>query len=215
MWQSTANQVVIRQYWNAPSRPYGEEGIPTLLSQNVFAADNNSYTNQTATVRPRWVMANWDDTEEKFDNVVVAMSAKYFGGKLVLLAAQRYDRFSSQLRSRMEYGDLPVSWDGVTLLYKPVAPDDWATLSYIPRNVTTGVALATKSVPAATRPRENAPGVVTNNGVQIYNPFFANDRFRNDYRRPPTPSSSTTISPDRGRVSVTTAGCASGSSAIG
>jgi hypothetical protein len=192
MWQSTANQVVIRQYWNAPSRPYGEEGIPTLLSQNVFAADNNSYTNQTATVRPRWVMANWDDTEEKFDNVVVAMSAKYFGGKLVLLAAQRYDRFSSQLRSRMEYGDLPVSWDGVTLLYKPVAPDDWATLSYIPRNVTTGVALATKSVPAATRPRENAPGVVTNNGVQIYNPFFANDRFRNDYSPPVNDGSSMT-----------------------
>ena len=35
-----------------------------------------------------------------------------------------------------------------------------------------------------TRPRQNAPGITTNNGVQIYNPFFASDRFRNDYSPP-------------------------------
>lgn len=69
-------------------------------------------------------------------------------------------------------------------VWKPDAPADWAKLSYIPRNANTGVPTATKPVPAVTRPRINPPGIVTNNGVQIYNPFFANDRFRNDYSPP-------------------------------
>jgi hypothetical protein len=135
----------------------------------------------TLLILPRWVPSGWNDTDERFDNAVLAMSAKYLGGKVVLLGATRYDRYSSKLKSQQEFGDLPADWDATTLLYKPEAPADWATLSYIPRNATTGIATATKPVPAVTRPRQNAPGVVTNNGVQIYNPFFANDRFRNDY----------------------------------
>jgi outer membrane receptor for ferric coprogen and ferric-rhodotorulic acid len=184
MWQSTATQVNIRQYWVNPARPYGDAGVPTTLSQNVFATDNNSYTTSTQTITPRWVMSAWNDTDEKFDNAVLAMSAKYFGGKLVLLGATRYDRYSSKLYSQQEFGDLPADWDATTLLYKPEAPADWAKLTYIPRNATTGVATSARPVPAVTRPRQNAPGVVTNNGVQIYNPFFANDRFRNDYSPP-------------------------------
>ena len=184
MWQSTATQVNIRQYWNNPNRPYGDSGVPTTLNENVFASDNNSYTTSTRTITPRWVLSDWNDTDEKFDNAVLAMSAKYFGGKLVLLGASRYDKYSSKLQSRQEFGDLPADWDPMTMLYKPEAPADWAKLSYLPRNATTGVATSAKPVPAVTRPRQNAPGVVTNNGVQIYNPLFANDRFRNDYSPP-------------------------------
>ena len=184
MWQSAAQVISIRQYWNSPARPYGDGGVPTGLSQNVFATDNNSYTTTNRATTPRWTLGEWDDTDQKFDNAVVAVSARYFGGKVAVLAAQRYDRFKTQLFSRMEYGDLPATWDGNTRLYKPTAPADWATLSYIPRNATTGVATATKPVPAATRPRQNPPGVTSNNGVQIYNPFFAGDRFRNDYSPP-------------------------------
>jgi outer membrane receptor for ferric coprogen and ferric-rhodotorulic acid len=184
MWTSTATQVNLRQYWSNPSRPYGDAGIPTTLSRNVFATDNNSATTTTSTIAPRWVISTWNDTDEKFDNAVFALSAKYFGGKLVLLGASRYDKYSSQLRSQQEFGDLPVDWDAQAKLYKPTAPADWATLSYLPRNATTGVATSAKPVPAVTRPRQNAPGVVTNNGVQIYNPFFTGDRFRNDYSPP-------------------------------
>ena len=184
MWQATANQVNIRQYWINPARPYGDAGVPTTLSRNTFAADGTSFTTVSQTITPRWVPSAWNDTDEKFDNAVLAMSAKYLGGKVVLLGATRYDRYSSKLRSQREFGDLPTDWDAQTLLYKPEAPADWATLSYLPRNATTGVATATKPVPAVTRPRQNAPGIVTNNGVQIYNPFFANERFRNDYSPP-------------------------------
>lgn len=184
MWQNTADQVNIRQYWSNSSRPYSEQNMPRTLSRNVFAADNNSFTTTNQTIDPRWVLADWNDQDEKFHNAVAAVSAKYFGGKLVLLGVERYDRYSSKLRSRQEFGDLPITWTGTELLYKPDAPADWAALSYLPRNATTGVATATKPIPAATRPRVNAPGVTTNNGVQIYNPFFANDRFRNDYSPP-------------------------------
>ena len=184
MWQATTNAIYVRQYWNAPSRPFDPALIPGTVNRNVFASNNNSYTTATQTFKPRWVLNDWSDTDEKFNNAVLAVSAKYFGGKLVFLGASRYDRYSSKLRSRMEYGDLSVDWDGATLLYKPEAPADWAKLTYIPRNATTGVATATKAIPAVSRPRINPPGVVTNNGVQIYNPLFANDRFRNDYSPP-------------------------------
>jgi hypothetical protein len=184
MWQSAADQVNIRYHWSAPTRPYGETGVPTTLHRNVFASDNNSFTTTTQTVAPRWILRDWGDQVERFDNAVLAASAKYFDGKLVALIVPRFDRFNTKSRSRVEFGDLPRDWDGHTFYYKPVAPADWAKLTYIPRNATNGVATSTVPIPAATRPRVNEPGVTTNNGVQIPNPFFANDRFRNDYSPP-------------------------------
>lgn len=184
MWQNSADQVNIRQYWSNPFRPYGEKDMPTSLVRNVFASDNNSYTVSNEKISPRWVRSDWNDQDEKFNNAVLALSAKYFGGKLVVLAVPRFDTYSTLLRQRPEFGDLPSTWAGTDLLYKPNAPADWANLSYIPRNATTGVPTSAIAIPAATRPRVNAPGVVTNNGVQIGNPIYAGDRFRNDYSPP-------------------------------
>jgi hypothetical protein len=184
MWQNTADEVNIRQYWSNPFRPYSEKDMPTALVRNVFASDNNSFTVSNEKIVPRWVLSDWNDQDEKFNNAVLAISAKYFGGKLVALAVPRFDTFSTKQRSRAEFGDLPAAWDGTSLVYKPDAPADYKTLSYIPRNATTGAATSAIPVPAVTRPRQNAPGVTTNNGVQIYNPFFAGDRFRNDYSAP-------------------------------
>jgi len=202
MWQSSTYNIYIRQYWNDPSRPFDAAAISHTLSRNAFASDNNSYTTTTSTISPRWVLGDWNDTDEKFDNAVLSMSAKYFGGKLVVLGTSRFDRYSSRFRTRKEFGDLPADWDGLTKFYKPDAPADWATLSYIPRNATTGVATATIPIPAVTRPRINTLTAIggttpfiyngatvgyqngSNNGVQIPNPYFANDRFRNDYNPP-------------------------------
>ena len=185
MWQNTADQVNIRSYWSNPERPYSEANMPRTLLRQLFATDNTPLAAPTpTTITPRWVLSGWNDQDEKFNNAVVAVSAKYFGGKLVLLGVERYDRYSTQLRSSLEFGDLPTTWTGTELLYKPEAPADWARLTYLPRNATTGVATGSVPVPAATRPRVNPPGVTTNNGVQIGNPIFAGDRFRNDYSPP-------------------------------
>jgi len=185
MWQSTADQVNIRQYWSNPSRPYSEANLPRTLLRQTFAADNTPLAAPTPeTLTPRWTLSDWNDQDEKFHNAVFATSAKYFGGRLVLLGVERYDRYRSKLRSRQEFGDLLTTWTGNELLYKPEAPSDWINLTYLPRNATTGGATAARAIPAATRPRQNPPGVTAANGVSVYNPFFANDRFRNDYSPP-------------------------------
>ncbi|MCX6942207.1 MAG: hypothetical protein NTX09_16015 [Verrucomicrobia bacterium] len=189
MWQNTP--IYIRQYLNQPSRPFGDAGVPAALVQRTFATDNNSATTANLGISPRWTLSDWNDTKEEFDNGVLAMSARFFRGKLVALAVSRYDRYKSQLFARPEFGDLPPDWNPQTLIYKPTAPSDWATLRYVPRNAT-GVPTQTQSIPAATRPRQNAPGVVTNNGVQIRNPFYTNERFRNDYSPPANEGSNVT-----------------------
>jgi outer membrane receptor protein involved in Fe transport len=183
MWQSNADQVNIRQYWSNPSRPYGEDSVPATLVRKVYSADNNSSTTTTETLKPRWVLANWDTQDENFNYGVLALSAKFFGGKLVILGAERYDRYSSKLKQRVEFGELPTTWNGTDKIYKPDAPADWTRLSYIPRS-TAGVPTSAQPIPAANRPRVNPPGVTTNNGVQIADPLYSGDRFRNDYSPP-------------------------------
>ncbi|HRE83985.1 MAG TPA: hypothetical protein PLN52_23280 [Opitutaceae bacterium] len=189
MWQATP--IYIRQYWNQDSRPFSDAGVPTALFERTFAADNNSWTTSNVTIAPRWTLSDWSDTEEEFDNAVLAMSARYFGGRLVLLAVSRYDRYKSELLSRPAFGDIATDWNPLSIVYKPEAPADWATLSYIPRNAA-GMPTQTQPIPAATRPRQNPPGVTTNNGVQIRNPLYADDRFRDDYRPPANTGSSMT-----------------------
>ena len=43
-------------------------------------------------------------------DVSVCASAKFFDGKLVFLGANRYDRYSSKLKQRVEFGELPTTW---------------------------------------------------------------------------------------------------------
>lgn len=189
MWPATP--IYIRQYGNQNSRPFGDTGVPSALFERTFSADNNSLTSSNVTIAPRWSLSDWSDIKEKFDNGVLAMSARYFGGRLVALAVSRYDRFNSQLFSRPAFGELPANWNPLSIVYKPAAPADWATLSYVPRDAA-GVPTQTQGIPAANRPRQNPPGVTTNNGVQIRNPLYSGDRFRDDYRPPDNKGSSMT-----------------------
>ena len=189
MWQATP--IYIRQYWNQASRPFGDAGVPGALFERTFSTDNNSVMNSNLTIAPRWTLSDWSDTKEKFDNGVLAVSARYFGGKLAVLAVSRYDRFNAQAFNRPAFGDIQADWKPLDLVYRPAAPADWKTLTYIPRNAA-GVPTQTKPIPAATRPRQNPPGVTTANGVSIRNPLYAADRFRDDYNPPDNKGSSLT-----------------------
>lgn len=201
MWQGGDEQIRYRYYWNDAARPYTDRGVPASVYK-VNWSDGNNPVASTATAAPRWQIGDWNEQDEKFNAVILAAQAKYFGGKLVILSSTRYDQFKTITRARRELGDLPADWDGTTLYFKPAAPADWRTLSYIPRNATTGAATATVPIPAATRPRINPLGTPfattalvyngqivgytngNNNGVQIWNPYFTSDRFRNDYSPP-------------------------------
>lgn len=209
MNQGSDDQIRLRYYWNVADRPYTDSGVPTS-AYTVDWTNGNAPVGAMTNIKPRWVIGDWNDQDEKFNFAAFAVKGSYFNGKLVATAVTRYDEFKTKQRARMEFGDLPTNWDGTTLYYKPDAPDNWRDLAFIPRVVTTGVATSTVPIPAATRPRINplsTPGATTpvtvngvvvgytngtNNGVQIPNPFFANDRFRNDYSNPVNENSGVT-----------------------
>lgn len=182
MWQGGDDQIRIRQYWSSADRPYGDDGVPTS-AYKVDWTNGNAPVAATTAITPTWMINGWDDTKEEYDNGVLAMVARFWKNRFIVTTATRYDVFEVTRKDRMEFGDLPTDWDGSTRFYKPAAPADWAALTYIPKNAD-GTPRSGVAVPAATRPRQNAPGVTSNNGVQIYNPLYTNDRFRNDYSPP-------------------------------
>jgi hypothetical protein len=93
---------------------------------------------------------------------------------LVVLGAVRKDSFKNKVYTQLEWGDYDQNnWDGMTPFYKPAAPADYGTLTYVPKDAN-GVAQG-PAVSADTRPRAA-------NGDRL--PQYANDRFRNDYRPP-------------------------------
>ncbi len=185
LWTGADDSIKVRHFFYADSRPFGDEGVPTQLFRRDFAADNNSFTTSTRAVSPEWVASAWTKSQSRFFASGVAASAKYFGGKLVVLPAIRFDNARSQVWNSVNRADLPANWNGRDLLYLPNAPADWKTLTYIPRDAA-GNPTSTAAIPAATRPRTG----VTPAGTTVANiystriPFYSNDRFRDDYSPP-------------------------------
>ncbi len=189
LWTQTDNLIRVRHYWYESGRPFGDDGVPGQVFRRDFAADNNSFTTATEAVTPSWVLSSWNDNKQTFFNNGLAMSAKYFGGKLVLLAAGRRDDAKTHVKNSVissQRGYLPANWDGVTPLWLPDAPADYAALTYIPRSAA-GAPLSTIPVAANTRPTiaTPVPAGLTANAGNVADPLYAGDRFRNDYS-PPT-----------------------------
>ncbi len=105
--------------------------------------------------------------------------AKFFDNGLVLTADYRRAIAFRATKGAVAQGDLPATWDAITPYYLPDAPKDYFAMTYIQKNTATGAVISTKPVLATTRPRTTDA-----NGLSIANPFFANDRFRNDYNAP-------------------------------
>lgn len=186
LWNGSDDIIRVRHYWYLDGRPFGDTGIPTTLFRRDFASDNNSWTTSTRPVSPQWTLSGWSKSQNRFLNYGFAASAKYFGGKLVILPALRFDNARSQQWNAVNRGDLPANWNGNTLVFLPDAPADWAKLTYIPRDAN-GNPTSTVAIPAATRPRTGIAtpaGATGNAGVSIGNPFYANDRFRDDFSPP-------------------------------
>lgn len=184
-WQGTSDQLRSRFYYGDGEIRRYDTGIPTTVRVTNWAADGNSYVSNLQTIQPRWVLNNWSDRKEATQSAILATAGRYFKGKLIATGGVRIDDRRTQNRDRLaNFADLPAdpTWDGVTLddrYWKPDAPADWRTLTYIPKNAD-GSPRSAVPLPAVTRPRT---GTSINN-FQLANPLYANDRFRSDYNNP-------------------------------
>jgi hypothetical protein len=137
--------------------------------------------NSRSSITPIWAKAlssfnNANDNNEYYNYALAAMNAKYFGGRLVLLAAVRRDDSKQVVKYTKLPGEYPLDWDGQTIFMRPAAPADWGSLSYLPKNAAgqpTGPATL-----AITRPR------IGNSQYASTQPQYANDRFQDDYNPP-------------------------------
>lgn len=185
-WGSTgaslgATDIVrIRRYWNEGSRPY-------LAPASIRYID--PLTSADKTIQPIWAIENdrsdsQQVSETRYRYAIAAFNAKYFKSRLVVLGAVRLDSFYNYVRQQAPAGDYdPASWDGLTVAYKPDAPTDWATMTFVPKaanGTPTGPAIAAES-----RPRDG------NGNRQTQ---YASERFKDDYNAPAIDQRQTTRS---------------------
>jgi outer membrane receptor protein involved in Fe transport len=160
----------IRTYWNEPTRPFSMPGSVRYIDP-VNGIDK--------TITPFWALEldrtdSFNDTETKYTYGIAAVTAKFWKKRIVVLGAFRGDDFYSLGRQQLPGGDYSATtWDGVTGVFAPAAPADYASLTYTLKDAA-GTVLG-PPIPADTRPRD-ADG----NRVAQY----ANDRFKNDYSPP-------------------------------
>ncbi|MBL9202109.1 MAG: TonB-dependent receptor [Opitutaceae bacterium] len=179
-WIQPAQFIRVRRYWNESARQI------TDLSLNPIRYVNPGVTNSQ--IQPRWVIDNSrfdtetiNDAEYKY--ALVALNAKFWRDRLVLLGAVRRDQFRTASQQQVRTGDYPADWDPATPLFRPAAPADWAALTYVPKDAqgrATGPAQ-----PATARPRAT-------NRSRL--PQYAGDRFQDDFNAPPLEGYQTTKS---------------------
>ncbi len=166
----TAADVKIRRYWNEKSRPFVD-----LAGKPIPYYDPNTRT--TTTVTPRWVIDHTrfdaesvNDTNYRYG--LAALNAKFWKDRIIFLGAVRRDRYQSGSQQMAVNGDYPTDRDPLKPLFKPQAPDDWDSLTYVPVDAQ-GRALP--AAPAITRPRLTG-------GVR--DPRYTQYRFQDDFNAP-------------------------------
>ena len=131
------------------------------------------------TISPIWSIENdRSDSQQlartRYRYAIDAFNAKYFGNRLIFLGAVRVDSFFNLVRQQIAAGDYDAAtWNGLTYLFKPDAPADWAGLTFTPK-AANGAATG-PTISADTRPRDG------NGNPQ---PQYARDRFKDDYNAP-------------------------------
>lgn len=155
--------VYYRYYWNQPDLPTPE--VPAVTYNGVSIP-----TGWVKDIGGTTVVPAINHTE--IDTAQAALKGVVFKGRLHLLAAARHDRYRAYSQFSRVPGDYPTDWDGSTYFYRPTAPADYGTLTYVPKNAA-GVATGAP-IPASSRPRNGlAPQLQ-----------YANDRFQDDFAPP-------------------------------
>jgi len=175
LWGYGSDRVYVRRYLlNDGPRPR----IDTIFDGNTSIDYYDPVSDTTTTVTPAMtVVTDRRDIqriiEQDSDYAVLSGQASLFKDKLILLGAGRWDDFQQRDTQQINKGDYSSDWDGVTAIYRPVAPDDWFDLSYVPKD-SDGNPIS-ESRAAISRPRDGQ-------GVPLAQ--YAGDRFRDDYDAP-------------------------------
>jgi outer membrane receptor protein involved in Fe transport len=171
-------------YWSDRVRSYHEPvGGATVTFTNVdWTNGDNPVVAVPVKATPAWVLTAASETFFQSRYALLQTTAKWFRDRLVLVGAVRRDLSVGRTKRMVANGDLPAGWDGATVLYRPDAPADYFTMTYVPKDPVTGVPVNGKPVLASVaRPRLPA---ATGGGLALRNPVFAGDRFREDYNNP-------------------------------
>jgi outer membrane receptor protein involved in Fe transport len=166
----TTSDIKIRRYWNEPHRPFVD-----LAGKPMPYYDPT--TGITTTVTPRWVIDHTRFDTESINDAnyrygLAAVNAKFWKDRIILLGAVRRDRYFSQSQQLAVNGDYPTDRDPLSPFFKPLAPKDYASLTYIP-------------VDAQGRPQPEAPAVTRPRlAGGVRDPRYAQYRFQSDYNAP-------------------------------
>lgn len=188
-WHDGGNHIRLRYYLNDPQKPFW--GLNPTSLYNVTSSGSGAaqtYNTSTVSISPSFVPTDWGYRDEKNTSGIFAFAARYFDNKLIVSPGIRYGKQSTYLRNRATaWGNISTSFNGVSLndssVWRPDAPADWATMTYFkPYTDSTGklVRSTTASIPF-NRPYLLTPGT---NDVRYADPYYANDRFRDDYNFP-------------------------------
>jgi len=181
--------------WN---RLYLDQGGRDYYNTNLgpMTLQNQDGTSVTAT--PQWVVdaTRKDNTASnitEFKFIQTATNLNLFNDKLIMIGALRRDLTHLQTRNTLNPGDYPTGWDGSQVIFKPDAPANWSTLTYIPKS-TAGIATG-PAQPADTRPRLSVAATSSTASSSILaQPQYINDKFRDDYNPPALDVASNTYS---------------------
>jgi outer membrane receptor for ferric coprogen and ferric-rhodotorulic acid len=169
LWAS-ATLISWRYYYNVDNeRPMRELGNISVLDPVAGTTRTlpTAYTIDTG--RPTETIY----TDQNFDYMQATLNARLFKGRLNLIGAAREDEYETDSKSFSARMELPANWNGVDLVYRPPAPADYRSLTYVPK-AANGIATGQRQE-ASTRPRDSA-------GVGL--PQYANDIFQDDFSPP-------------------------------
>ncbi len=179
-----------RLYMNQDGRDFYHTDLGALSLRNPDGT--------TTSVTPQHVLDatrkdNSADNITKFKHVMAAGNFSLFKNRLVFIGAVRRDITNLETKNTLLPGDYAPGWNGSNIVFKPAAPKDWATLTFIPKSAA-GVATG-PAQPADNRPRLTIPATATVAAGNILpQPQYAADRFRDDYNPPALGVASNTFS---------------------
>jgi len=167
LWAS-ADVIQNRYYWNTPDR--------TLVNNPPATINYDGVNYNTMQIMEPFTGGAVAKNPTELRYAQAAVSGKLFKGRLNLLGAFRRDKVNNESNSGAPIRNYPGDWNGNTVFFRPRAPADFTTLSFIPKD-----ALGNPTGPATsaqTRP------TTTVNGIPLAQPQYARDRFQDDYSAP-------------------------------